>query len=79
MDEKEEVLIKVATKLDILITDFQRHRNKQEENWKLQRDHVLDEEKQLGSLSNQLRWHAVIGGTAISVLIYHVVGGGGLV
>lgn len=59
MGENERVL---ETKLDILIKDFQRFRDQQENVNKELAVHSLEEDKVQAKILATLKWHSVIGG-----------------
>ena len=68
MDEREAAVI--ATKLDILITDFQRFRDEQNAHNEARRLHAESEDKVQASILTTQRWHTRIGSAMASAILY---------
>jgi len=63
----------VSTKLDILITDFQRFRNEQDKVSKALTKHSKDETEVQAKIATTQKWHTVIGSFIVGVLGYHIM------
>lgn len=68
MGEREEGIIE--TKLDILISDFQRHRDDQVVVNKEVRQHSSDEDEVQAQILTTLTWHKRIGSFMMVTLMY---------
>ena len=68
MSEKDEAII--ATKLDILIMDFQRFRKEQNEHNEARRLHSENEDKVQASILTTQKWHTRIGSAMASAILY---------
>ena len=73
MGDKEEVL---ATKLDILIADFQEFKRDQKETNRDLRKHAVEEDKVQAGIATTVKWHTIIGSFMMSVLAYHIIAHG---
>ncbi len=76
MEEKE--LIKIETKLDILIADFQSFKIAQTKHNEARRAHAQSEDIVQASILTTQKWHTVIGGfmmTMVMYLMYNQIGG----
>ena len=60
----------VATKLDILISDFKEFKRKQEKANDRLAMHMLEEEKMQASINTTLTWHTVIGTFIVGVVMF---------
>ena len=58
----------IAERLDLLIADFQRFRNYQEEENKDRREHSNEEDKVQARILTELKWHRAIGASIVASL-----------
>ncbi len=72
MGDKEDAI--VATKLDILIKDFQRFREEQNTHNESRRVHAESEDKVQASILTTQKWHTVIGTFMMGILGWVVLG-----
>jgi len=76
MGEREEAVIE--TKLNILITDFQRFRDEQRDVNKELTEHGSDETQVQAKILTTLKWHTIIGSFMMGMvmfLMYSKIGG----
>lgn len=66
----------ISTKLDILISDFQRFRDSQEDINKELLEHSKAEDKVQASIQTTQKWHTVIGSFIVGVLALHIINNG---
>ena len=67
----------IETKLDILITDFQRSRKEQALVNKETKEHSSKEDEVQAKILTTLKWHTVIGGVYGAALALILLGGAG--
>ena len=78
MGDNDRELGIIETKLNILITDFQRFREEQLDVNKDTKEHSSKEDEVQAKILTTLRWHTVIGavyGAALALIVLGRVGG----
>jgi len=61
MDDQRELLVKVSTKLDILVDDFKNFKRTEERNWKEFDVHAITETTNQANTTNILKGHSIVG------------------